>query len=62
MEAKLVKEYNDLLYQYKQLIMLSSFNRGGNQTMLKAMDEKLTKMKAEILALRAAAQTSSAPS
>jgi hypothetical protein len=30
----------------QQLIMLSSFNRGGNQTMLKAMDEKLTRMKA----------------
>ena len=45
-----IKEYNQLLEQYKTLLMQSSFNRGGNQTILKALEQKLSKMKAEILA------------
>ena len=62
MEAKLVKEYNELFNQYKQQLMLRAFNRGSNPIVLNAMEEKLTSMKAQILALRAKAaadQTSS---
>jgi len=60
-EAKMVKEYNALFAQYKQLLMQYSFNRGGDTVILRAMEEKLTKMKGEILALREA-QNSSASS
>ena len=57
----MVKEYNALFTQYKQLIMQRAFNRGADPNLIRMLEEKLTKMKAEILALREA-QNSSASS
>ena len=59
-EATMVKEYNALFTQYKQLLMQRAFNRGADPNLIRMLEEKLTKMKAEILAVRA--QTSSPPS
>jgi hypothetical protein len=47
MEAKM-KEYNETLEIYQQMVAQMAFNRGGNPTLIRILKLKLEKLKKEI--------------